>query len=221
MKWSDEEIKVLEENQKLNSQELVELLPGRTYEGIVQKRNRLGLQWSGQLKWEDWETQVLENRRYYTAEEISEQFLPHRTPSSVRDRRNRVGLSQLVRCKDCGSSFVKNSQHDICSDCAKDHNYHNHSVLGKFRSYKHGATRRGYVWSITPEQFHSFWNAPRHYCGDEIQGVGIDRVDNTKGYVVDNCVPCCETCNEMKLDNGLEQWLSHMKKILRHMEVAQ
>jgi len=221
MKWTDEEIQILEENQHLNSQELVDMLPGRTYEGIVQKRNRLGMQWSGQLKWEDWETQVLEARRYYTADEISEQFLPHRTPSAVRDRRIRLGLSQLVRCKDCGSSFAKNSQHDVCSDCAKDHNYHNHSVLGKFRSYKHGATRRGFEWEITPEQFHNFWHVACHYCGDEIQGVGIDRVDNSQGYLVDNCVPCCETCNEMKLDHGLEHWLDHMKKILRHMEVAQ
>lgn len=220
MKWSGEEIKVLEENQQLNSHELIELLPGRTYEGIVQKRNRLGLQWSGQLKWEDWEAQILEERRHYTSEEISEQFLPHRSSNAVKDRRTRLGLSHLVRCKDCGSSFVKNSQHDICSDCAKDYNYHNHSVLGKFRSYKHGATRRGYDWDITPEQFHSFWNAPCHYCGDEIQGVGIDRVDNYKGYVVDNCVPCCETCNEMKLDHSLEHWLNHMQRIIRHMEVA-
>jgi hypothetical protein len=162
MKWSDDEIKVLEENQSLNSQELVELLPGRTYEGIVQKRNRLGLQWTGQLKWEDWETQVLEDRRYYTAEEISEQFLPHRTPSAVRDRRNRIGLSQLVRCKDCGSSFVKNSQHDICSDCSTDHHYHNHSVAGKFRCYQHGAQGRKCEWNLTLEQFNSFWYVNYH-----------------------------------------------------------
>ena len=221
MKWSDTEIKVLEENQNLNSQELVELLPGRTYEGIVQKRNRLGLQWAGQLKWEDWETQVLEDRRYYTAEEISEQFLPHRTSSAVRDRRNRIGLSQLVRCKDCGSSFVKNSQHDICSDCTKDHSYHNHSVAGKFRSYKHGAKRRGFEWDLTLEQFHSFWYVNCHYCGDEIQGVGIDRVNSNLGYSEDNCVPCCQICNEMKLDYPLSDWLKQVRKIAKHMGADQ
>jgi hypothetical protein len=27
---------------------------------------------------------------------------------------------------------------------------------------------------------------------------GIDRVDNEKGYLVENCVPCCFTCNSLK-----------------------
>ena len=27
---------------------------------------------------------------------------------------------------------------------------------------------------------------------------GIDRVDSTMGYAIDNCVPCCKTCNIAK-----------------------
>ena len=27
---------------------------------------------------------------------------------------------------------------------------------------------------------------------------GVDRVDNTKGYSVDNSVPCCKFCNTAK-----------------------
>ena len=30
---------------------------------------------------------------------------------------------------------------------------------------------------------------------------GIDRVDNSKGYSPENCVPCCATCNRIKLDH--------------------
>jgi hypothetical protein len=36
---------------------------------------------------------------------------------------------------------------------------------------------------------------------------GIDRVDNTKGYSVDNCVPCCRRCNVAKADMTPDQFL--------------
>lgn len=217
MKWSDHEINLLEQNQHLNSWDMTSVLPERSYEAIVQKRNKLGLVWNGQFKWEDWEIDILEQRRYYTAEEISEQFLPHRSADAIRDKRNRVGYPQMVHCKDCGSSFVKNNQMDVCADCKKDHNYHNHSVLGKYRQYKHGAKRRGIDWSLTPDQFKMFWYTTCRYCGEEFSGVGIDRIDNDNGYYDDNCVPCCEICNEMKLDHTLSEWVDHMHKILKNI----
>lgn len=50
-----------------------------------------------------------------------------------------------------------------------------------------------------------------HYCGDKLiinphrnkQGLGftgyqLDRVDNNKGYINGNCVPCCFSCNNIK-----------------------
>jgi hypothetical protein len=38
-----------------------------------------------------------------------------------------------------------------------------------------------------------------HYCGKEGPN-GIDRIDNLKGYVKNNCVPCCKHCNYVKGD---------------------
>jgi hypothetical protein len=40
-----------------------------------------------------------------------------------------------------------------------------------------------------------------HYCGrapDTKCLNGIDRMDNARGYVADNCVSCCTACNAMK-----------------------
>lgn len=220
MKWSKEELEVLDRHQNLNSKDLMAYLPNRTYEAIVQKRNKLGVQWAGQLRWEDWEQEIIESQRFYSSAELASKFLPHRTESAVHDRRNRTGFPQKVHCKDCGTEFVKNSQHNVCSSCAKDHNFHNHSVAGKFRGYKHGAKRRGMTWNLSLQDFSQFWNAKCDYCGEQINGVGIDRVDNSRGYEPDNCVPCCETCNEMKLDHSKEKWLSHIRKILQHAEAS-
>ena len=43
--------------------------------------------------------------------------------------------------------------------------------------------------------------------------VGVDRVDSDKFYDIDNCVPCCEECNKMKLNMTTEKFLGHINKI--------
>jgi hypothetical protein len=43
---------------------------------------------------------------------------------------------------------------------------------------------------------------------------GVDRLDNNKGYILENSVPCCIPCNEAKMDRTLEEFLNHAKKIV-------
>jgi hypothetical protein len=47
---------------------------------------------------------------------------------------------------------------------------------------------------------------------------GIDRVDSSMGYVAGNVVPCCSTCNRMKLDHSYDDFIAHIKKIVAHYE---
>jgi hypothetical protein len=42
---------------------------------------------------------------------------------------------------------------------------------------------------------------------------GLDRLDNTKGHILGNVVPCCETCNMMKGTLGVKRFLEHCQKI--------
>ena len=35
---------------------------------------------------------------------------------------------------------------------------------------------------------------------------GIDRIDNTKGYLSDNCVSCCSHCNTAKMQMTYEDF---------------
>jgi hypothetical protein len=41
---------------------------------------------------------------------------------------------------------------------------------------------------------------------------GIDRVDNNKGYILGNCVPCCTMCNRSKMDYSKEDFESWILK---------
>jgi len=45
---------------------------------------------------------------------------------------------------------------------------------------------------------------------------GIDRVNNSKGYVLGNVVPCCTICNRAKLDLTMGDWGEWLSRIASH-----
>lgn len=65
---------------------------------------------------------------------------------------------------------------------------------------KKSVEKRNKDLGLTKEQYFEFIQAPCTYCNyyneDEING--IDRIDNEKGYILNNCVSCCKNCNRMK-----------------------
>jgi len=88
-----------------------------------------------------------------------------------------------------------------------------------FRSYKDGAKERGYRWELSKNVFEEITQQNCFYCGmppsasyqsgrfngDYIYN-GVDRMDNDKGYIVSNVVPCCRMCNVAKNDRSLEDF---------------
>ena len=78
-----------------------------------------------------------------------------------------------------------------------------------FNTYKAGAKTRHIDFQLTEEQVYNISQNNCYYCNKEPQRVinsiggfiyvnGIDRVDNTKGYLFENCVSCCKDCNKIK-----------------------
>ncbi len=56
-------------------------------------------------------------------------------------------------------------------------------------------------FELTQEYYeHLVHNNQCFYCSGPLPvvGYGIDRLNNLVGYIVGNCVPCCEACNEKK-----------------------
>lgn len=80
--------------------------------------------------------------------------------------------------------------------------YRSNNINKRIRDIKLGASRREIYWdiSMTDEICKNMICLECSYCGfislDKLNG--IDRVDNTKGYSVSNCVSCCYDCNKMK-----------------------
>ena len=74
--------------------------------------------------------------------------------------------------------------------------------------------KRGLEYSLTKEQYDELIYKPCYLCGyKNIVGNGLDRQDNTKGYIIDNVLPCCSTCNMMKAFYNIDDFIKQMKKI--------
>ena len=86
---------------------------------------------------------------------------------------------------------------------------------GKYHKYKSSAKTRGFSFKISFEEFMSFWQIPCSYCGGGIETVGLDRVDSSKGYTLDNIVSCCSICNRMKMTMNSKDFIKHCKKVIR------
>lgn len=87
---------------------------------------------------------------------------------------------------------------------------------GRYSKYKSGAKRRQLEFKLTLNQFKKYWRQPCHYCGDSIRTIGLDRIDSSIGYNIDNIVPCCPKCNWMKMTQGYDEFIEHCKKIVEN-----
>lgn len=94
------------------------------------------------------------------------------------------------------------------------------------------ANRRGLPWLIEFDAWYAMVTANCFYCNSEPLNAfrnlhncyaaypifyysGIDRVDNSKGYVDGNMVPCCKRCNVMKSNMTIDQFADHIKAIVK------
>lgn len=61
----------------------------------------------------------------------------------------------------------------------------------------------------------NIWNkSGKRKCDTETIFInGVDRIDSDKGYTIDNCVPCCPTCNRIKSDLPQDVFYNQIKKI--------
>ncbi len=95
--------------------------------------------------------------------------------------------------------------------------------------YKHQANRRKLDFDLSYEDFKILTSGDCFYCGLEPKQIhapdtyrelkynGIDRVDNTKGYIKGNCVSCCKICNTAKSNMNQQQFLDWIKKVYDKM----
>lgn len=98
-----------------------------------------------------------------------------------------------------------------------------------FASMKAGAKRRGHKWNLSRKQVEKMTQKNCFYCGlppsNKHQAYscnggyvysGIDRIDNNKGYMTENVVPCCDACNKGKQTKNIDEFLNWFKRLVLH-----
>lgn len=84
------------------------------------------------------------------------------------------------------------------------------------------AKSRGLEWLITIEEYHILILQPCHYCNNELgdpveKGIGLDRIDNSKGYTIDNVLSCCAVCNVIRSDKLSKEEMEAVAKLIISM----
>lgn len=86
---------------------------------------------------------------------------------------------------------------------------------GRFYEYRRQAKGRSIVFDLSFEQFASFWNKPCCYCNEIVSPIGLDRLDNSVGYLIHNVASCCTMCNIMKKNHTREDFIKKCQLIAR------
>ena len=128
--------------------------------------------------------------------------------------------------KSCGcKKFISDRSHliNVCRDT---------SFISLYRSYKKGAKSRGYDFELSKDFFRLITKKNCHYCGvtpsrersarmKNGKGFyigyiynGIDRKDNSIGYLENNCLPCCTICNTAKKDLSYNEFIEYLKRVI-------
>lgn len=101
-----------------------------------------------------------------------------------------------------------------------------------YSHYIKNAKRRNIPFDLTLDEVKHIIHQPCHYCGViesdtfsrrvkkyQIKHNGMDRIDNAKGYEIDNIVPCCKVCNFAKHTMAQNEFYDWIKRVSNHLKL--
>lgn len=116
---------------------------------------------------------------------------------------------------------------------------HEPALRALLGAYQYRARRKGYVWELDEAAFTTLTSGSCFWCGEppcqkrtartrgptgwisEYIYNGIDRMDNEKGYTLQNSVSCCKRCNVAKGPQPAGEFLVLVGKIARNHRLGQ
>lgn len=92
----------------------------------------------------------------------------------------------------------------------------------RFKYVKSHVLRKGKKWDITEKDWYNIINKPCYYCylpNDVETGRGLDRLDNSKDYTLDNVVSCCALCNSTRGNRFSVNEMKLIGKIIKEIKL--
>lgn len=131
-----------------------------------------------------------------------------------RSRKTKLGADGATYCGECAKRFYH----------AEKHPWYKHGNP-LYTQYRTNAIKRNLEFSLTVEEFVGINHKPCHYCGGmnnyvriAQSGNGIDRKDNSKGYTLENSVPCCSICNRAKHAMDYDEFISWTERLSSYVK---
>ncbi|CAB4196824.1 hypothetical protein UFOVP1290_344 [uncultured Caudovirales phage] len=85
---------------------------------------------------------------------------------------------------------------------------------------KSTASKRKLLWELDSIDAFNLIQKPCYYCGFVVKFPesrnGLDRIDNAKGYNINNVVPCCYPCNIAKHEMSIDEFKKHILNIYKN-----
>jgi hypothetical protein len=94
----------------------------------------------------------------------------------------------------------------VCKACTISRITKNSSTEeGRYIHAQAVAKNRKKAWLINKEDYIYLIRQPCFYCNDLLDstnktGIRLDRLDNSKGYIIGNIISCCTFCNYLRGD---------------------
>ena len=114
-------------------------------------------------------------------------------------------------CKLCENSRIKAYYEANREKLKAQKKAYYHTPRGRFFSHRKTAKKRGIEFLLTEEEAVELIKKPCTYCGKPGLS-GIDRIDSNGVYTIENCEPCCGTCNNRKGTKSKEVFLEEIKE---------
>lgn len=164
-------------------------------------------------------------------------------PTYVAETKARNNQGQPMgewRCH-CGNHFFQvnsrvTSGHKRTCGCSSFTPKYDVGEVGRMNillSYKRNASGRGLTWELTDDMAYEMFAGVCHFCNKPPSNYatygkaphirdhngftysGIDKLDNSVGYTIENSVPCCKECNFMKSSHTEEAYIKHCMEVAK------
>ena len=121
----------------------------------------------------------------------------------------------FTACRSCTGAYKRESK----TDQEKLHRV--------YKNYLKSAEARNLEFELTVQKCQNLFQKRCFYCNElpenienyyKIKYQGIDRIDNNKGYIPNNVIPCCSFCNYAKHFHSQEKFLDKVSKIYLNVQ---
>lgn len=140
-----------------------------------------------------------------------------------------------VQCINCGLESVRLQdvikQDSICQNC-KGRSKGESGLKRLYKNYERSANYRNIPFTFDLENFKLMTSSPCHYCGilphkfvdfgntkindwGQYQFNGIDQIIAGKGYLPENCLPCCAKCNIAKGTMSYDNFINYLDRVTK------